>query len=200
MSPPVKNKFAINVYCWLLRLYPSGFRGRFEDELIQVFQDMLRSTPSRAADELGLWLGVFPDLLGSIVEEHILVWRTEMKDKSIIWKIPALILFTAWMIFIGWTALNMITGRHAGDPTSMLLGNPTTNFEFQTLNFFLLFSPLIVLLSYLIPLLHINYRPENGIIAQIQIRQAGRFSLFIMFASILFCLAIIGLFIVSRIL
>ena len=194
MSLPDKNKQALSKYRWLVRLYPSSFRSRFEEELVQVFQDMLRSSPRTPADELGLWLRVFPDLLQSIVQEHISVWRTEMNDKSSFWKIPALMLFTAWIVFMGWTALHIITGSRVADPTFLVLGNSYTNLKLHALYFFLLFSPLIVLLSYLVPLLNINFKVENGVTAQIHIDRTGRLSLLIMAISTLVWLAIIGLF------
>ena len=193
MLLPDKHKRTLSTYRWLLRLYPPGFRSRFEGELVQVFQDMLQFSPQKPASAMDLWLWVFPDLLQSIVQENISIWRLEMTDKSVFWKIPSLMIFTAWIVFVGWTALNIITGRHAADPTSLLLGNSFSNFKLQTLNFFLLCSPLIVLLSYLVPLLHINIKAEDGITAQIHVRRTGRFGILIMAVSTLICLAIIGL-------
>ena len=60
------------VYRWLLRLYPSVFRVRFADEMVQLFSDQLRDArqadaPAAAA---GTWLRTLGDLFLTAASEH----------------------------------------------------------------------------------------------------------------------------------
>jgi hypothetical protein len=61
------------LYRWLLHVYPSSFRTRHADEMVQLFGDQLRDARSSgaAAGAAGVWLRAVPDLVRTAASEHL---------------------------------------------------------------------------------------------------------------------------------
>ncbi|MES2210455.1 MAG: hypothetical protein V4515_09765 [Chloroflexota bacterium] len=66
------------VYRGLLRLYPSEFRARFGDEMVQLFGDQLRDARTGRAQSgfVGTWLRTLGDLAVTAASEHTRKDRT----------------------------------------------------------------------------------------------------------------------------
>src|SRR5437773_1957757 len=66
------------LYRGLLRFYPTEFRARYGDEMVQLFGDQLRdaSANNRASGPATVWLRTLIDLVTSATTEHLQGDRT----------------------------------------------------------------------------------------------------------------------------
>lgn len=66
------------VYRWLLRCYPTGFRARFGDEMVQLFGDQLRDArvAGGRTSTAGVSLRTLIDLVITVIAEHARKDRT----------------------------------------------------------------------------------------------------------------------------
>lgn len=66
------------LYRWLLRVYPSDFRARFGDEMVQLFADQLRDArgPSVRSGTVRTWIRTLSDLAVTAASEHARKDRT----------------------------------------------------------------------------------------------------------------------------
>lgn len=62
----------VRLYRGLIRLYPTGFRARFGDEMVQLFGDQLRDARARRGSIAigGVWLRTIGDLIVTASSEH----------------------------------------------------------------------------------------------------------------------------------
>lgn len=100
LQPMGTGTFSIQFYRWLVRLYPVKFRQTYGQDMIYVFHDLC----SQAVEQRGqlglffLWLRTLPDLLRSVLKEHISdqeSLKTTLTFISILFAIPAT---SFWMI------------------------------------------------------------------------------------------------------
>ena len=61
---------ALTVYCWLLCLYPRGYREEFGEEMTSVFRDSRGALPSGLAVSTGFYIREFCGLLSGALRAH----------------------------------------------------------------------------------------------------------------------------------
>ncbi|MCP4420029.1 MAG: hypothetical protein GY805_25760 [Chloroflexi bacterium] len=68
----------VHLYSWLLRLYPSGFRDEFGEEMTAVFTQALSHTQKQGWLPLLIWCGrEFTSLFAALIREQWLSWHRE---------------------------------------------------------------------------------------------------------------------------
>lgn len=77
MSTP--NPFLLAVYRKGLRAYPTPFRRRNEEQIVQTVRDVHQEAYSRPA----FWISIFGDLLKSIVKENFFMVREQISTRPI---------------------------------------------------------------------------------------------------------------------
>lgn len=102
----------IHLYTWLLRLYPSGFRDEFEDEMRAVFNDGLADVKMDSwSNPMILFAHELRDLPGSLWREHLDTRRKFQMNQNLTWRPPTTKeLLVAMTIFV-LPAIRVISAR-----------------------------------------------------------------------------------------
>lgn len=93
LHPMENNIFSVQFYRWLIWLYPVKFRQAYGQDMVFVFQDLCSQTFAQSG-RIGLfflWLRTLPDLLRSVLKEHIAdqeSLETTLTFVSILFAIP----------------------------------------------------------------------------------------------------------------
>jgi hypothetical protein len=92
----------IHLYTWLLRLYPSGFRDEFEDEMRSVFNDVLADVKIDSwSNTMILFAHELRDLPGSLWRAHLDTRRKFQMNQNLTWRPPTTKeLFAGFMLFV----------------------------------------------------------------------------------------------------
>jgi len=168
-------------YRRLLILYPAAFRERFGTELIQTYEDLVTQDKSDRTflSLLELWYWLLTDLFTSVVFERYQEWRNNMKSRWLIAKGFGFCFLALWFLFWGLSFGRNMFHLPIKDPTYWLLGDQFSNLALNSLNFSILFGPLIVLAIFLIPSLQINHVSVGNDILQIRVLRMSKLSLLI---------------------
>jgi len=174
----------------LLRLYPPGFRQRFEPEMLQVYRDILRyGRQDGGRKELArLLFGIFLDVILSAACEWLSVWRQSMKQKEYILKTVGVTLISAWVVLMGWFILPAyIPHLKLPDPVEKLLGQEISSLEDTVFSLFMLTAPMLTVLALFLSKTQAHWSKEGDqYLLRLQIRKMGKVSL----AIILGCSAL----------
>jgi putative ABC transport system permease protein len=84
------ESFHDRVYRWLLRLFPSEFRGDFGDDMRADFDDQRRDVHGRRRATAALWLRTLIDLVRRAPREHVdVLWRDMRHGVRVLRRHPA---------------------------------------------------------------------------------------------------------------
>ncbi len=159
---PSTTRRLLAVFEMLVRWYPAGFRMRFEQEMRLTYQDWLYSDHSAATvySESYMILQLAGDMLPAIVRERFVEGRSNMIGIKILQGFGVALL-AAWAIVWAWFITKWTGLLDIVDPQRWLLGK-----DYSIVNDIfgaaLYLIPFLVLLAFVIPVLKIQMRIENG--------------------------------------
>jgi len=114
---------AQGIYRLLLRAYPSGFRARYEREMVLLFRDQCRESDVRT---VGFWAAVIWDIARSAPALRVEAWRESTRTMEAIMKLAAMVTLLVGVLGIlnagvdaGAAFMGTISGMHA---VSLVLG------------------------------------------------------------------------------
>lgn len=102
---PTTTKYK-NLYRKLIRLYPSDYRERFEETMLQTFDDLYNERRSQHKGTLGFVLWVVADTLTHVIKENLKLFTIHVKNApsailGLVLLLPFSLLFTvglSWQI------------------------------------------------------------------------------------------------------
>jgi hypothetical protein len=195
------TRFSLFLYRKIVALYPPEFRRRFEEELIQFYQDQLqaRCADRSLASIFSIWSVMLPDLLGSIFVEYFEKWRKTMKTPWLAAKAAAGLFLAGWMVFVILSFGQSVFNWPIRHPTYWLLGDSFSNLAYSLFAFALVIGPLLVMLVYLLPNMRVQSGMGEDLMFQIRVLRMGRVELAVIAVSGMISLLILAIFVATRV-
>jgi hypothetical protein len=175
-----------------VQLYPQEFRERFADELLQTCRDGMRQHAGPR-----FWLGVFSDLLPSILRERVEQARLNMKATGI-FKGFGFLLIVLWVAILAASLGIALLKWDIPDPIVLMLGESFSSLEMALFNGLIVFGPFVAMLAFLGPSLRVRFNGSQRSM-EIRVLPMGRFSALMAAFTGLLSLAIFAIFIASRV-
>jgi hypothetical protein len=186
-----------NLFCF----YPREFRGRFEQEMLQLIRTELRQRRADASQAVlaTLWIHWIPDLLAAALRERIAQPEGKMRISRFVLNGVAFAILFTWFVFVGLSEAKYFLRLPIQDPTRWLLGESFTSLAFNSLNGFLTLGPLAALGFAIYPFFRVGRGSKPGELLEIRIQQPGGASLALLLGSGLASAFILASFVLSRV-
>ena len=193
-------KAATQIYSGLIRFYPAQFRHDYAKEMTQLFDDLCHETWQQQG-YIGLTklaLVIVKDFSTSTVCEYLDFWRIKMRQKQSLFQVIGIILLAYTGLFI---LLNILIYEFglpiSWNPYAALYGRASTPIQSSLFDMSILFSPIIALGLFFLPLIHLTINPGNNQLLTMSISKLDRASLILLGFCVL-ALAVLGIYLMGE--
>ncbi|MFZ0548442.1 MAG: hypothetical protein WAM60_23540 [Candidatus Promineifilaceae bacterium] len=170
----------IQVYKWLLLLYPADFRQVYGGEMVQLFGDMWRDAKRRGGliEAARFWLRVLVDTAVAVPTEHIALWRLEMKRWQLFALVVGLLLLAYSASFALFNGLKYSLGLSGlWNPFDGIVAVQEPTLWQQLMAALVVVGPLLALGLFALPLLRVDLRPQGERLATITVVRGSGLSI-----------------------
>lgn len=199
LIPLPTKSMVMPVYKRLIACYPTAFRQRFEKELLLVFQDKLADKPESAStlQEFKDLRTLVADLVPSIVQEHISEWRNSLNITKFFQGL-SLAALAVWLTLWAWYFGKWFLLLPLADPVSWLPGGKLWGIANSIYGGFMFLVPLLTLLTFLVPAIKVQIKPETGGAVVVHLKKMGKSQALVVWGCLGLTVLLWGLVITSR--
>ncbi|MHB0922404.1 MAG: hypothetical protein ACYC3H_00360 [Bellilinea sp.] len=187
------------VYKRLISFYPTTFRQRFEEEMLLVFQDKLAEEPESLStlQKLKTLRALVADLVPSIVQEHTSEWRNSMNITKFFQGF-SLAALAVWLTLWAWYFGKWFLLLPLADPVSWLPGGELWGIANSIYAGFMFLVPLLTLLTFLVPAIKVQIKPETGDAVVVRLTKMGKSQVLVVWGCLGLTVTLWGMVITSR--